>query len=138
MDQLTWLGLDAGTVEKLRPYLTLLPDRTPVNINTAPKEVIASVIDGLDLARASRLVQARQRNAFKAVDEVPTLLAMSALNVSRVGVTSDFFEVRGRLRYEDNVIEQRHLVQRTGDDVVVRSRARFAGVDRLNEGSPPP
>lgn len=138
MEQLTWLGLDAATVEKLRPYLTLLPERTPVNINTAPKEVIASVIDGLDLARASRLVQARQRNAFKSVDEVPTLLGMSTLNISRVQISSDFFEVRGRLRYEDNVIEQRHLVQRTGDDVVVRSRARFAGVDRLNEGSPPP
>ncbi|MGE5452906.1 MAG: type II secretion system minor pseudopilin GspK [Acidobacteriota bacterium] len=138
MDQLTWLGLDAGTVEKLRPYLTLLPDKTQVNINTASKEVIAAVIDGLDLARAARLVQARQRNAFKAPDEAQALLAMPGLNLTRVSVASDFFEVRGRLRYEDNVIEQRHLVQRTGDDVVVRSRARFAGVDKLNEGSPPP
>ena len=138
LDQLVWLGLDAGTVEKLRPYLTLLPERTLVNINTAPKEVIASVIDGLDLARAARLVQARQRNAFKVVDDAQTLLAMPNLNMSRVAIASDFFEVRGRLRYEDNVIEQRHLVQRTGDDVVVRSRARFASVDRLTEGSPRP
>ncbi|HET6789175.1 MAG TPA: type II secretion system protein GspK, partial [Aquabacterium sp.] len=138
MDQLTWLGLDAGTLEKLRPYLTLLPEKTQVNINTASKEVIAAVIDGLDLARAARLVQARQRNAFKSVDDAQTLLAMPGINVSRVAIASDFFEVRGRLRYEDNVIEQRHLVQRTGDDVVVRSRARFAGVDKLNEGSPPP
>lgn len=138
MDQLTWLGLDAGTVEKLKPYLTLLPERTQVNINTAPKEVIASVIDGLDLARAARIVQARQRNAFKAVDEVTSLLAMPSLNLTRVSIASDFFEVRGRLRYDDNIIEQRHLVQRTGDDVVVRSRARFAGVDKAYEGSPPP
>lgn len=138
MDQLTWLGLDAGTLEKLRPYLTLLPEKTQVNINTASKEVIAAVIDGLDLARAARLVQARQRNAFKSVDDAQTLLAMPDLKVGRVAIASDFFEVRGRLRYEDNVIEQRHLVQRTGDDVVVRGRARFAGVDKLNEGSPPP
>lgn len=139
MDQLTWLGgVDAGTVEKLRPYLTLLPETTQVNINTAPKEVISAVIDGLDLARAARLVQARQRNAFKATDDAKTLLGMPSLNVTRAVTESDFFEVRGRLRYEDNVIEQRHLVQRTGGDVVVRSRARFAGVDKLNEGSPPP
>ncbi|HET8869849.1 MAG TPA: type II secretion system minor pseudopilin GspK [Aquabacterium sp.] len=138
MDQLTWLGLDAGTVERLKPYLTLLPERTQVNINTASKEVIASVIDGLDLARAARIVQARQRNAFKTVDEVQTLLAMPSLNLTRVSISSDFFEVRGRLRYEDNIIEQRHMVQRTGDDVVVRSRARFAGVDKPYEGSPPP
>ncbi len=138
MDQLTWLGFDAGTVEKLRPYLTLLPDRTQVNVNTAPKEVIASVIDGFDLARAARLVQARQRNAFKAPDEVQTLLGVQNLNLTRVTVASDFFEVRGRLRYEDNVIEQRHVVQRVGTDMQVRSRVRFAGVDRLNEGSPQP
>ena len=63
-------------MEKLRPYLTLLPDRTQVNVNTAPKEVIASVIEGFDLARAARLVQARQRNAFKSPDEVQTLLGV--------------------------------------------------------------
>lgn len=138
MDQMMWLGLDAATVEKLRPYLTLLPDKTLVNLNTASKEVLTSVIDGLDLARASRLVQARQRNAFKTPDEAASLLGAQGLNITRVSVSSDFFEVRGRLRYEDNVIEQRHLVQRTADDVVVRSRAKFAGVDRGNEGSPPP
>lgn len=138
MDQMTWLGLDAATVEKLRPYLTLLPDKTLVNLNTASKEVLTSVIDGLDLARASRLVQTRQRNAFKTPDEAVSLLGAQGLNITRVSVSSEFFEVRGRLRYEDNVIEQRHLVQRTADDVVVRSRAKFAGVDRGNEGSPPP
>lgn len=138
MDQMTWLGLDAATVEKLRPYLTLLPDKTLVNLNTASKEVLASVMDGLDLARASRLVQARQRNAFKTPDDAVSLLGAQGLNITRVSVSSDFFEVRGRLRYEDNVIEQRHLVQRTADDVIVRSRAKFAGVDRGNEGSPPP
>lgn len=138
MDQLLWLGLDAATLEKLRPYLTLLPEKTKVNLNTAPKEVLASVIDGLDLARASRLVQARQRNAFKAPEEVGSLLGAQGLNLGGISVNSEFFEVRGRLRFEDNVIEQRHLVQRTADDVVVRSRARFSGIDRGNEGSPPP
>ena len=59
--QLTWLGVDAATIASLEPYVTLLPRRTPVNANTAPREVLAAVIKGLDLATAERLVQMRQR-----------------------------------------------------------------------------
>lgn len=134
-DQITWLGLDAGTVERLRPYLTLLPDTSKVNINTASKEVIAAV-ENLDLARAGRLVQARQRTPFKNLSTVPTLLGMPNWSPARLDVQTDFFEVRGRLRYEDNVIEQRHLVQRVGAEVIVRSQSRFSGLERP-QGVPP-
>ena len=48
--QLTWLGIDADSLERLAPYVVLLPVRTPVNINTASREVLAAVIKGLDLA----------------------------------------------------------------------------------------
>jgi general secretion pathway protein K len=36
MDQLAWLGLSPATVAALEPYVTLLPSRTQVNLNTAP------------------------------------------------------------------------------------------------------
>ncbi|MBI2733199.1 MAG: type II secretion system minor pseudopilin GspK [Aquabacterium sp.] len=143
-DQLLWLGLDAGTLEKLRPYVTLLPTAaTMVNINTAPKEVIAAMVDGLDLARAARLVQARQRKPFKALpgDFIDVLgQAQPQWDTSRLTVESEFFEVKGRLRYEDNIIEQRHLVQRQpgGSDVQVLQQSRFSGMDRGAEGVTPP
>ncbi|MBI3382158.1 MAG: type II secretion system minor pseudopilin GspK [Aquabacterium sp.] len=143
-DQLLWLGLDAGTLEKLRPYVTLLPTAgTLVNINTAPKEVIAAVVDGLDLARAARLVQARQRKPFKALPgDLIDVLGQSQpqWNTSRLDFKSEYFEVKGRLRYEDNVIEQRHLVQRQsgGSDVLVLQQSRFSGLDRGAEGATPP
>lgn len=135
-DQVVWLGIDAATLERLRPYLTLLPDGTQVNVNTASKEVIAAVVPNLDLARAARVVQARQRNAFKATDEVRTVLGAGTWDMSRLSVKSDWFEVRGRLRLEDNIIEQRHLVQRSGDDVIVRNQSRFSGVDRGADAPP--
>lgn len=135
-DQLTWLGLDAGTVERLRTVVTVLPDTTKVNLNTAPREVLAAVIDGLDLGRAARIVQARQRTPFKATSELSNVLGAGNWNLNRLAVTSEFFEVRGRLRYEDHVIEQRHLVQRSGGDVEVRHQSRFSGLD-LRAGTPP-
>lgn len=130
LDELTWLGMDAATVERLRPVLTVLPLRTKVNVNTAPREVLAAVIDGLDVGRAARLLQVRQRNPFKNVDELNNVLGAGSWNFERLSVSSDFFEVRGRLRLEDNVIEQRHLVQRVGNDVKVRNQSRFTGLDQ--------
>lgn len=138
-DQLLWLGLDAGTLERLRPYLTILPEATQVNVNTAPKEVIAAVIDGLDLARAARIVQTRQRNPLKTTDELRAVLGAGNWNFSRIAVKSDYFEIRGRLRLDDNVIEQRHLVNRpTPNDVVVRYQGRFSGVEPGANPSPNP
>jgi len=134
MDQLVWLGLDAGTVERLRPWVTLLPYQasgTKVNINTAPREVIAAVVDGLDLSGAERLVQIRQRNPFDSLGEALKALGKTSLNFDRMDVASDFFYVRGRLRLEDHIIEQRHLVQRrvNGNDVLVRYQESTAGLD---------
>ena len=129
IDELTWLGMDAATVERLRPVLTVLPLRTQVNVNTASREVLAAVVDGLDLARSARLVQVRQRSPFKSLDELSNVLGAGNWRFERLAVGSDFFEVRGRLRLEDNVIEQRHLVQRVGNEVKVRNQSRFSGLD---------
>ena len=129
IDDLTWLGIDASTVERLRSVLTVMPLRTKVNVNTASREVLASVVDGLDLGRAARLVQARQRNPFKNLDDLGLVLGAGNWRFDRLAINSDFFEVRGRLRLEDNVIEQRHLVQRAGDEVKVLSQSRFSGLE---------
>jgi general secretion pathway protein K len=129
VDQLVWLGLDAGTVERLRPYVTLLPEASGINVNTAPKEVIAAAVDKMDLGTAERLVQARQRNPFKDPSDIQKVLGANTLELGRLRLNSDFFEVRGRLRLEDNIIEQRHLVQRVGTDVIVRYQTRFSGMD---------
>lgn len=148
-DDIGWLGLDAGTVERLRPFVTILPSEsgsggaspgTPINVNTASKEVIAAV-SGLDIGVAGRLVQSRQRQPFKILEDVAraagTTLPENA--DSKLRVQSEFFEVSGRLRYEDNIIEQRHLVQRKGlDDVIVLHQSRFSGVEPVGQGASPP
>ncbi|MDO9236316.1 MAG: type II secretion system minor pseudopilin GspK [Aquabacterium sp.] len=129
-DQILWWGLDGVTMEKMRPYVTFLPDQTKVNVNTASKEVISAVVDGMNLSSAGRLVQARQRKPFKSNDDLTAVLGQNMGNPDRLLFGSDFFEVRGRLRFEDNIIEQRHLLQRVGNDVLIRHQSRFSGLDR--------
>jgi general secretion pathway protein K len=129
IEQLAWLGLDAETIRKLSPYVTLLPVATPVNVNTAPKEVLAAVAN-VDPADAERLVQARQRTPFRQLQDVTALLPREAkLSASRLGTRSDFFEIRGRLRLQDRVVEERALVQRNNLEVIPLQRERVTALD---------
>ena len=125
VSQLTWLGVDDATIRLMAPYVVLLPVRTTVNINTAPAQVLAAVIDKLDLGGAERLVDARQRSPFDVLEKAQPLLGGSiVLDARRVGVGSSFFELRGRLRLVDRVLEERSLVERQGLLVVPLQRQR--------------
>jgi general secretion pathway protein K len=124
---LAWLGITPETIERLRPSVDLLPVATPVNVNTAAREVLVAAIDGLDLGTAERLVQARQRKPFETLEQVQALLSQDVrADAGRVAVGSNWFYVSGRLRLEDRAVEERSLVQREGDRVIVRRRERLS------------
>jgi len=127
VSQLTWLGVDAASLRRLAPYVVILPVRTPVNLNTAPREVIAASVEGLDVGVAERLVQARKRTPFKTVAEAQAALPDNlTLDTNRVGVLSNFFEVRGRVRLGDRMLEDLSLVERRGLDIVPLQRQRLS------------
>jgi general secretion pathway protein K len=123
--QLAWIGIDDDSIQRMAPYVTLLPIRTAVNVNTASKEVLIAAIDSLDLGTAERMVQGRQRQPFKSLQEVQKLVPTLKVEPQRANVSSAFFIVRGRLRLEDRVLEQSSLVERRGGtEVIVLSRQR--------------
>lgn len=125
IDQLIWLGLSRETIERLRPFVTLMPQPTPVNLNTAPREVIAALADGLDLASAERIVQQRQSQPLKNLASALALMPEGVtLGEQRAAVNSSFFIVGGRLRLDERVVEERWLVQRRELEVLVLQRER--------------
>jgi len=125
LDQLVWFGLSQDTVERLRPFVTLLPTPTPVNLNTAPREVIAALFDGMDLASAERLVQARQAQPLKKVQDAKNFLPSSVtISSDRAEVVSSYFNVSGRMRLDERVLEERSLLWRRNLDVLVLDRQR--------------
>jgi general secretion pathway protein K len=127
--QLQWLGVDPAALERLENFIVLLPVRTTVNLNTADAEVIAAVGPGLDAGAAQALVQGRQRAAFKSLQLAAKLVSSpNLLNPKNFGVTSNFFEVRGKLRLDDRALEERSIVERRGLDVVTILRERVATV----------
>ncbi len=120
VDQLVWLGLSRQSLEVLRPYITLLPVRTPVNINTASANVLYASIPALDMAQAQRLVSARQNSHFAALADAAKVLGRSLqLDRSDQSVSTRFFEVQGRFRLDQAVTQERSTVQRDGPTVKV-------------------
>ncbi len=113
VDQLVWLGLSNSSLEVLRPYITLLPVRTPVNINTASATVLYASIPTLDMAQAQRLVSARQNSHFAVLaDAAKVLGGVLQLDSSDQSVSTRFFEVQGRFRLDQAVTQERSTVQR--------------------------
>ena len=128
LSHLAWLGIGRASLARLEPHVTVLPQRSTLNLNTASAEAITAAVPGLDLASARRLVTTRERQPFNTLAEARQALPADAPPLSDLhhGVRSQYFEVRGRLRLDDVVIEERSLVVRTTLDVRVAWRERFA------------
>ena len=107
--------------------MTLLPVRAPVNLNTADIDVLLAAIDGLDMASAQKMLQAREARHFRTLSEVRDLLGASIdINEGAHAVASSYFEVRGRLRLGDAMVDERSLVRKQGIEVTTLWRERGA------------
>lgn len=125
VEQLVWLGLPAQTVAALQPYITVLEERTAVNLNTASAEVIYASMPGLSMAEAQNLVAERERRHFRSLADVRNLLGGGATTMpAGVGVATRFFEIRSRLRLDQLMVEERAVVERQGTRVSVLQRER--------------
>lgn len=126
--QLQWLGLSRESVERLSPHVTILPELTPVNLNTASAEVIYATVPGLDLATAQQFVQQRTRAHFGNLTDASKALGGKPLEARWHTVGSRFFQVWGRLRMEDRTQEETALILRDAGNVSFVWRQKIAGI----------
>ena len=85
-------GFDENVRTRLAPYVSALPAFTAVNVNTAPAEVIAAVVDGLDLTGAQSLVAQRDRAYFRSSDDFLRRLPQGAQAAKTdISVNSSYF-----------------------------------------------
>eukprot|EP01038_Epipyxis_sp_PR26KG_P018467 gene18467-26043_t len=89
-------GVDGNVLARLTPFVTVLPERTWINSNTASAEVVASGVPGLSLERARALLAARDKGQwFINRGDFTQRLRMPDQDFTelRVGITSNWFRV---------------------------------------------
>lgn len=109
----------AGDNPLFSRYITALPEGTRVNVNTAPAEVLQSLLAGLDSDSATALVDARGQKPFATVDEVLALPALAALTAtakaefkSALAVNSEYFQVSAQVAVGSRVMRLVSVVYR--------------------------
>ncbi|MEA3124544.1 MAG: ral secretion pathway protein [Caballeronia sp.] len=110
-------GFAPEAVEKLRPFVTVLPTTTSVNMNTATAEVIAATVPGMTLEQAQAFVARRETVFFHDVGNVTLALTgagvkADALDTSQIDVTTKYFLIHGRVQHERAEVDRTTLLYR--------------------------
>lgn len=113
-------GIDRNAAAKLAPYIVVLDERTPVNVNTAAAETISARIADLSLADARALVADRERvGYFKDYGDLQNRLsrfgrgaANEAMTQQDINTTSRYFFVRGQVKLDRANTRMEALVKR--------------------------
>ncbi|HEU4621722.1 MAG TPA: type II secretion system minor pseudopilin GspK [Burkholderiaceae bacterium] len=115
-------GVDADTIERLKPHVAVLPrideQPTPININTASAEVLYATIPTLSRAQSLELAASRDKIYFNNTGDLQTRLTSVGATVPQtdlsgvVDVSTRYFRVQGRIRYERALMHVESLVWR--------------------------
>lgn len=120
-------GFTPELLRRLAPFVTALPSATPVNVNTAPAEVLAACIPELSLQGAKQLITERQRAWFKDVPDFNARLGSLNLagNPTQIAVDSRYFLAAIRVRYGIALIRSEVLLERAPKGALILWQRRL-------------
>ena len=120
-------GYSPESIEKLRPFVVALPELTPINVNTAPAEVLRALADDLSDSDAEALIEARGEEGFASVEDFlkEPALAGKPLNQSDLAVTSNWFLVISEANIGQARARLASLLQRTPQEMRTVRRKRI-------------
>ena len=129
-------GFDAKTTAALLPYVTVLPVVTNnINVNTAPPEVLAALVPGLDLAAAGAIAQGRDGHPIADLPDFQKRLPQGAgMPKNGASVGSDYFLVTldtsiGRYQRRSEALLARTNGGKSTSIVWERAQALIASAD---------
>jgi general secretion pathway protein K len=111
-DLLALQGFDQAAVEKLRPFVIVLPEQTPVNVNTAPAEVLAAVLPKMSVSGANALLARRKQAAWNDFFKFRTEVGEDELAADIADVKSSWFLVDSRIQLDRAALNAEALVYR--------------------------
>jgi len=112
-DLLAVPGFTPEMLAKIKDFVIFLPRATPVNVNTAPAEVL-SAISTLSISDATALVASRNTATFRNPGDFMMLMHENHLIVANVAVSTNYFLVNGKVRMSRAESEIQSLIERNG------------------------
>lgn len=120
------------TFRKLQPFVTALPEATPININTAKPEVLMSLSPRITSAETEQIQETQKKDGY---DTVSAFLEEfeaqkseeGAISPTSLAVASNYFALSAVIRYAGARADLTSILRRneqTGADVVYRSYGR--------------
>jgi general secretion pathway protein K len=108
-------------MSRLAPFVTLLPEPSAINANTAAAEVLAARFDNLALSDARRLTASRDRAYFRDINEVLTRVAglRPTGSMGQLAVDTQYFLLDGVVEFRKAHVEAHVLLKREGGRVEV-------------------
>jgi general secretion pathway protein K len=86
-------GFDQKTYLRIAPFVSTLPIQTPINVNTAPATVLASLSPDISLDLAEQLVKQRQETPYEKTADFTghASLKDSKLNPEGLAISSQYY-----------------------------------------------
>jgi general secretion pathway protein K len=111
-------GYSPQVLERLRPFVVILPTATTINVNTAPAEVLMAAIAGLSRGAAINLIAQRSLSPLKTLDEVSSLVSKvapsgAAMDLALLDVKSSFWLARSEVRLGRGIFNYLALIERS-------------------------
>ncbi|HEU4372497.1 MAG TPA: type II secretion system minor pseudopilin GspK [Telluria sp.] len=111
-DLLAIPGYTLEVVNRLRDFVIVLPERTKVNVNTAPPEVLAAVLENLSIGAAGSLVARRKTAPWRDMAYFTPDVAPATVLPDTADVRSDYFLVHSRIRLDRAALDAEALINR--------------------------
>jgi general secretion pathway protein K len=107
-------GITLPGLAAVAPFLTALPVGTQVNVNTAPPEVMAAIVENMDSEGFAALMASRQASPFTSISDFQSRLPSDATvaGTESLNVQSSFFYVNVEAQQGVTFAHVRALVQR--------------------------
>ncbi len=114
---------------KLKPFITTLPQITAINVNTASVEVLMSLADNLSLTDIQALVKKRKDKPYAKIEDFLAEKAFVAKNIPAAGlsVSSNFFMLHAETGI-GTLIQHRTCLLERSDKGKVKTLMRSGGV----------
>jgi general secretion pathway protein K len=105
-------GMEQAAYQRLVPFVSVLPETTSININTAPPEVLRAI--GVPAEAIDLVLQARDDEPFPSVGALLALPPLKDAEIETAGldVRSSYFGLRAQSRFAGSIQSTFSLIHR--------------------------